>query len=98
MKFIEEVPENIGLLKDPLKIIYFLLFPKIYNRMNRFGISNKSMLDFFSTNWRHHENIGFAPPRPIPLSAPESKKKKKNVPEIFVLEATQGKIEEGKNP
>ena len=103
MKFIEEDPENIGWLKDPLKIIHFLLLPKIYNRMNRFGISNKSMLDTLLLL-----NTFFPPTGDImkilvlhnhnQYQYQFQNQKKKKLPEIFVPEATQGKIEEGKNP
>ena len=46
-------------LRDHLQTIqyvYFLLFPKFYNRTNRFGINNKSHFDFISINWRHHKS------------------------------------------
>ena len=60
LKFVEEDAQNIDLLKSALRdhlqtiqYVYSLLFPKIYNRTNRFGINNKSHFDFIFTNWRH---------------------------------------------
>ena len=35
---------------------YSLLFSKIYNRTNRFGINNKSHFDFIFTNWWNEES------------------------------------------
>ena len=63
VKFVEEDVQNIGLLKSALinhlqtfQYVYSLLFPKIYNRINRFGINNKSNFDFILNNWKHHKN------------------------------------------
>ena len=60
LKFVEEDAQNIDLLKSALRdhlqtiqYVYSLLFPKIYNRTNRFGINNKSHFGFIFTNWRH---------------------------------------------
>ena len=39
-----------------MQYVYSLLFPKIYNRTNKFGINNKSHFDFIFTNWRHHKS------------------------------------------
>ena len=54
LKFIEEDPQNFELLKATLKehlriiqYLYSLLFPKIYNKTNKFGINNESQFDFF---------------------------------------------------
>ena len=48
VKFVEEDMQNIDLLKSALRnhlqtiqYVYSLLFPKIYNRTNKFGINNK---------------------------------------------------------
>ena len=48
VKFVEEDIQNIDLLKSALRnhlqtiqYVYSLLFPKIYNRTNKFGINNK---------------------------------------------------------
>ena len=38
------------------QFVYSLLFPKIYNRTNRFRIHNKSHFDFIFNNWKHHKN------------------------------------------
>ena len=35
-----------------IQYIYSLLYPKIYNRINNFGIQNKSSFDFAFSNWR----------------------------------------------
>ena len=63
VKFVEEDLQNIDLLKSalrnhlrPIQYVYSLLFPKIYNRTNKFGINNKSHFDFILTNWRHHKS------------------------------------------
>ena len=55
--------QNINLLKSALRnhlrtmqYVYSLLFPKNYNRTNKFGINNKSHFDFIFTNWRHHKS------------------------------------------
>ena len=63
LKFIEEDLQNLELLKDALRehirtiqYVYSLLFLKIYNRSNKFGIKDKSQFGFFITNWRHHKN------------------------------------------
>ena len=54
LKFIEEDLQNFELLKAALRgnlrtiqYMYSLLFPKIYNRTNKFGINNKLQFDFF---------------------------------------------------
>ena len=63
LKFIEEDLQNLELLKDALRehirtiqYVYSLLFLKICNRSNKFGIKDKSQFGFFITNWRHHKN------------------------------------------
>ena len=63
VKFVEEDVQNIDLLKSALRnhlrtiqYVYSLLFPKIYNRTNRFGINSKSHFDFAFNNWKHHKN------------------------------------------
>ena len=87
IKFVEEDMENIDLLKSALRnhlqtiqYVYSLLFPKIYNRTNRFGINNKSHFYFIFTNWRHHKSN-------LILSTPTKSKvaeqpTKKIIPEI----------------
>ena len=57
LKFVEEGAQNIDLLKSALRdhlqtiqYVYSLLFPKIYNRANKFGINNKLYFDFILTN------------------------------------------------
>ena len=87
VKFVEEDMKNIDLLKSALgnrlqkiQYVYSLLFPKICNRINKFGINNKSHFDFIFTNWRHHKSN-------LILSTPTKNKvaeqpKKKKIPEI----------------
>ena len=55
LKFVEEDAQNIDLLKSALRdhlqtiqYVYSLLFPKMYNRTNRFGINNKLQFEFES--------------------------------------------------
>ena len=54
LKFIEEDPQNFELLKATLKehlhiiqYLHSLLFPKTYNKTNKFDINNESQFDFF---------------------------------------------------
>ena len=61
--FVAEDVQNVDLLKSALRnhfqtiqYVYSLLFQKIYNRTNTFGINNKSHFDFILTNWKHHKN------------------------------------------
>ena len=63
VKFVEEDVQNIDLLKSGLRnhlrtiqYVYSVLFPKIFNRTNRFGINNKSHFDFIFNNWKDHKN------------------------------------------
>ena len=63
LKFTEEDLQNLELLKVALRehlrtiqYVHSLVFPKIYNRTNKFGINNKLQLDFFFTNWGHYKN------------------------------------------
>ena len=67
LKFVEEDAQNIDLLKFALRdhlrtipYVYFLLLPKIYNRINRFGVNNKPHFDFIFTNWRSQKVIWFS--------------------------------------
>ena len=70
IKFIEEDMKNINLLKSAfrnylstIQYVYSLLFPKVYNRTNKFGINNKLNFDVIFTNWRHHKsNLIFSTP------------------------------------
>ena len=99
--------QNIDLLKSALRnhlrtiqYVYSLLFPKIYNRTNRFGINNKSHFDFIFNNWTHHKNT-------IVLPTPTKNRvfeqpTKKIVPEIDITQQQQQQKEEilaaGKRP
>ena len=71
-KFIKANTNNINLLKfkieENFKIIqyvYSLLHPKIYNRINNFGIQNKSNFDFAFSNWRTRKQNGAISPKII---------------------------------
>ena len=39
-----------------IQYVYLFLFPKVYNRTNRFGINNNSHFDFVVNNWKHCQN------------------------------------------
>lgn len=61
---IYKIYKNISLLKASLRqhlktiqYVYSLLFPKIYNRTNKFRINNKSHFDFVFNNWKHNKNF-----------------------------------------
>ena len=61
---IYKIYKNISLLKTSLRqhlktiqYVYSLLFPKIYNRTNKFRINNKSHFDFVFNNWKHNKNF-----------------------------------------
>ena len=40
-----------------IQYVYLLLYPKIYNRVNNFGIQNKNSFDFFFSNWKARKQI-----------------------------------------
>ena len=91
VKFVEEDMQNIDLLKYALRnhlriiqYVYSLLFPKVYNRTNRFGVNNKWHFDFIFNNWRHHKSN-------LILSTPTKNKipeqlTKKTIPEINITQ------------
>ena len=71
-KFIEENSNNIKLLKFKIEInfkmikyIYSLLHPKIYIRINNFGIQNKNSFDFVFSNWKARKQSGPISPKII---------------------------------
>ena len=71
-KFIEESSDNINLLKIELEEhfktihqIYSLLYPKIYNRVNVFGIKNKNDFDFVFQSWKAKRQNGPVGPKII---------------------------------
>ena len=43
--------------------IYSLLFSKIYNRTNNFGIQNKNNFDFYFQTWKNRKNAGAVGPK-----------------------------------
>ena len=71
-KFIAENLNKINLLKKKLEEhfktihhIYSLLYPKIYNRVNVFGIKNKNDFDFVFQSWKAKRQNGPADPKMI---------------------------------
>ena len=63
---------------------HFLIFPKIYNRTNKFGIKNKSHFDFIFTNWRHQKrNLIF---RTLTKNKVAEQLTKKIIPEINIAQ------------
>ena len=71
-KLIEENSNNINLLKIKLEEhfktihhIYSLLYPKIYNRVNVFGIKNKNDFDFVFQSWKAKRQNGPVGPKII---------------------------------
>ena len=77
-------------LRDHLRTIqyvYSLLFPKIYNRTNRFGINNKSHFGFIFTNWRHCKS-NLVLPTPTKNKVVEQPIKK-TIPEIDITQQHQ---------
>ena len=71
-KFIEESSNSINLLKFKIEkifkiiqYVYSLLYPKIYNRINNFGIQNKNSFDFVFSNWKAKKQNGPISPKII---------------------------------
>ena len=57
--FFEEDPNHINILNykteknfKRIQHVYLLLYPKIYNRINNFGIQNKNSFGFACSNWK----------------------------------------------
>ena len=78
-----------------IQYVYSLLFPKIYNRANKFGINNKSHFDFIFTNWRHHKSN-------LILSTPTKNKiaeqpTKKIIPEINITRQQEQQQQQQQN-
>lgn len=64
--FIEQDPNNIkrfpSKIEEHLKIIHYvysLLYPKIYNRINNFGVQNKNNFDFVFSSWKARKQAGW---------------------------------------
>ena len=71
-KFIEENSNNINILniklEEHFKVIHHicsLLYPKIYNRVNLFGIKNKNDFDFVFQSWKPKKQNGPVDPKTI---------------------------------
>ena len=101
VKFVEEDVQNTDLLKSALRnhlrtiqYVYSLLFPKIYNRTNRFGINSKPNFDFIFSNWKHHKNNAVLP-TPTKNRVAEQPTKK-IVPEIDITQQQQQQNEQQK--
>ena len=65
-----EEPNRINLLKYKIEerfslihYIYLMLFSKIYNRTNNFGIQNKNNFDFHFQTWRNRKTAGAIAPK-----------------------------------
>lgn len=63
--FIEQDPNNIkrfsSNIEEHLKIIHYvysLLYPKIYNRINNFGVQTKKNFDFVFSSWKARKQAG----------------------------------------
>ena len=78
-----------------IQYVYFLLFPKIYNRTNRFGINNKSHFDFIFNNWKQHKN-NIVLPTPTKNGVVEQPTKK-IVPEIDITQQQQQQQQQQQN-
>ena len=80
LKFVEEDAQSINLLKsalrDHLRTIQYV-YSLLFNRTNRFGISNKSHFDYIFTNWRHCKS-NLALPTPTKNKFVEQPIKKNN--------------------
>ena len=64
-RFIEQDIKNIDVLRAKIQenfkiihYIYLLLHPKIYNRVNHFGIQNKTQVEFIFSNWKAKKHTG----------------------------------------
>ena len=64
-RFIEQDIKNIDVLRAKIQenfkiihYIYLLLYPKIYNRVNHFGIQNKTQVEFIFSNWKAKKHTG----------------------------------------
>ena len=62
--------ENFHVLKSKIQenfktihYVYSLLYPKIYNRVNSFGIVNKTNFDFVFSNWKAQKQNGAISPK-----------------------------------
>ena len=69
-KYIAEDANNMNYLttkvEENFKVIHFIyssLYPKIYNRVNNFGIKNKSSFDFVFSNWKARKQTGAIGPK-----------------------------------
>ena len=68
--FISEDLNRINLLKYKIEerfslihYIYSMLFSKIYNRTNNFGIQNKNNFDFYFQTWKNRKTAGAIGPK-----------------------------------
>ena len=69
-RFIEQDIKNIAVLRakieENVKIIHYiysLLYPKIYNRMNNFGIKNKTQFEIIFSNRKAEKHTGVVSPK-----------------------------------
>ena len=78
--YVLEESNRINLLKFKIEekfplihYIYSMLFSKIYNRTNNFGIQNKNNFDFYFKTWKNRETTGAIAPKilkQLPLPQP----------------------------
>ena len=68
--YVLEESDRINLLKFKIEekfplihYIYLMLFSKIYNRTNNFGIQNKNNLDFYFQTWKNRKTVGAIVPK-----------------------------------
>ena len=69
-RFIEQDIKNIDVLRAKIQenfkiihYIYSLLYPKIYDRVNNFGIQNKTQFEFIFSNWKAKKHTGMITPK-----------------------------------
>ena len=86
-EFIKEDPNQINILEYKIKknfnlihYIYSLLFLNINNRVNHFGIQNKSSFDFVFSSWRVKKQNGVVAPKIVnEIPTPKKQLLKTNV-------------------
>ena len=79
--YVLEESNRINLLKFKIEkkiplihYIYSMLFSKIYNRTNNFGIQNKNNFDFYFQTWKNRKTAGAIAPKTLKqLPLPQAK-------------------------
>ena len=65
-RFTEKDTKNIDVWRAKIQIIHYiyrLLYPQIYNRVNNFGIQNKTQFEFIFSNWKAKKHTGMISPK-----------------------------------